>query len=309
MNADEHRSIIVVPASWSALDFASLRGVLLVVGAPNTGKSTFAHWLFERLAQSGQSVAFLDGDVGQSVLGPPTTLTLALPSQPPAPNLQHLHLRQSEVQVQVSLTSWFIGDVSPRGRMLPLVVGAGRLARRALEAGAATIVVDTTGLVDPAHGGVALKHALVDQLQPAMLFALQQVSELEPILAPLRKLIRPRVVEFPVSDAVRWRGVEARQAYRAGAFRRYFAGAGTIRLSLRGRAIFDGRAFAPQRLLALQDADGFALALGVVVAHNEARDELHVCTPITGTNAVASLRLGVIGVDTATGRDFRPGKY
>jgi polynucleotide 5'-hydroxyl-kinase GRC3/NOL9 len=289
---------------------------LLVVGAPNTGKSTFAHWLFECLVQSGQSVAFLDGDVGQSVLGPPTTLTLALPSRPPAPNPQspisnpqHLHLRQSEAQVQVYLTSWFVGDVSPRGRMLPLVVGAGRLARRALEAGAETIVVDTTGLVDPAHGGVALKHALVDQLQPTALFALQQVGELEPLLAPLRKLPRPRVVEFAVSDAVRQRGVEARQTHRAAAFRRYFAGAKTMRLSLRGRAIFDGRAFAPQRLLALQDADGFALALGVVVAHDEGRDELHICTPITDTAAVASLRLGVIGVDVATGRDFRPGRY
>jgi polynucleotide 5'-hydroxyl-kinase GRC3/NOL9 len=280
------------------LNLAALRGVLLVVGAPDTGKSTFAHWLFERLAGAGRPVAFLDGDVGQSVLGPPTTLALALPSN-----------ETSEVSKDFRcLAHWFVGDVSPRGRMLPLVVGAGRLTHRALEVGTETVVVDTTGLVDPAHGGVALKHALVDQLQPTTLFAFQRTGELEPILAPLRRQPRPRVVELPVSDAVRRRDVETRQAHRADAFRRYFAGTEIVRLSLRERAVFDGRTLAPRRLLALQDADGFTLALSVVVTYNKARDELDVRTPLTEPDAVTSVRLGVIGVDDATGREFRPGR-
>jgi polynucleotide 5'-hydroxyl-kinase GRC3/NOL9 len=276
---------IVVPAAWANLDLTALRGVLLVVGASNTGKSTFAHWLFEQLSP-GSKVAFLDGDVGQSAFGPPTTLTLALPK----------------------LVRWFVGDVSPRGRMLPLVVGAGRLARQALESGVETLVVDTTGLVDSAHGGVALKHALVSQLQPATLLAFQRGGELEPILAPLRRLPRPQVIEVPVNDAVRRRDVGVRRAHRADAFRRYFAGAGVLRLSLRGQAVFEGRVFAPRRLLALQDAEGFALALGVVVTYDEARDELTVRTPLGQAEAVAGIRLGAIAVDVASGREFRPGR-
>lgn len=288
---------VVVPQAWADLDLAALRGVLLIVGAPNTGKSTFAQWLFDRLAQTGEPTAFLDGDVGQSTLGPPTTLTLALPA------------KASEVSKDFqSLVHWFVGDVSPRGRMLPLVVGAGRLAWRAQEAGFKTLVVDTTGLVDPAQGGVALKQALVDQLQPTMLFAFQRAGALEPILAPLRRLPHPRVVDLPVTSAVRRRDVATRQRHRAGAFRRYFAGAETLCLSLRGRAVFDGRTFAPRRLLALQDADGFTLALGVVVSYHEAREQLDVRTPLTTPDAVASIRLGAIGVDAATGREFRPGR-
>ena len=73
--------VVALPGIWSELDLASLSGVLLVVGAPDTGKSTFARWLVDRLAQVGQPVALLDGDVGQSSLGLPTTLTLALPTQ------------------------------------------------------------------------------------------------------------------------------------------------------------------------------------------------------------------------------------
>jgi polynucleotide 5'-hydroxyl-kinase GRC3/NOL9 len=302
MNTDEHRSVSI-PAAWSALDLDPLSGVLLIVGAPDSGKSTFARWLCERLAQAGGSVAFLDGDVGQSTLGPPTTMTLALPARTAPQGLSAL-----AQQVPRSLTAWFVGDVSPRGRMLPLVVGAGRLVRRALEAGAGTVVVDTTGLVDPVHGGVALKHALVDQLQPTTLWALRRAGELEALLAPLRHLPRPRVVELPVSEAVRRRNVEARRAHRASAFRRYFAGSGVLRLSLRGRALFAGRTLAPRRLLALQDSAGFVLALGVIVDYDEAREELDVCTPLSETDAVASVHLGAIGVDADTGREFRPGR-
>ena len=34
---------IVMPDPWRDLDLAALRGVSLVIGAPDTGKTTFAH--------------------------------------------------------------------------------------------------------------------------------------------------------------------------------------------------------------------------------------------------------------------------
>lgn len=288
---------VAVPEAWLDLDVDALHGVLLVIGAPGTGKTTFAHWLFGRLSGSNRLAAFLDGDVGQSVLGPPTTLTLALPS-----------LSRQTSRAHRDVVRWFVGDVSPRGSMLPLVVGAGRLAQRALGTGVKTLVVDTTGLVDQAHGGVALKHALVDQLRPTTLFAFQRSGELEPILGPLRRQPHPRVVELPVTDAVRRRDVGARQAHRAHAFRRYFAGAGVIRLSLRERAVFDGQTLAPRRLLALRDAAGFTLALGVIAGLDKSGQELLIRTPWTDPQAVVSIRLGVIGVDADTGHEFRPGR-
>jgi polynucleotide 5'-hydroxyl-kinase GRC3/NOL9 len=296
---------LVVPDEWSALALGELDGLLMVVGAPDTGKSTFAHWLFGRLAQVGRSTAFLDGDVGQSVLGPPATLTLGMPSSESAAESP---LPGALSQTGWNRSHWFVGDVSPRGHMLPLVVGAGRLVARAWETGVKTVIVDTTGLVDRAQGGVALKHALVDQLRPATLFALQRGRELEPILEPLRRLPRPRIVPLPVPDAVRRRGVEARQGHRAAAFRRYFAGARQLRLSLRGLAVFDGSTFAPRRLLALQDADGFALALGVVVNYERDSEQLTLRTPLYKADRVVSLRLGAVGVDLDTGREVRPGQ-
>jgi len=60
---------------------ASLRGTIMVIGASDTGKSTLARYLFQELCRAGLRVAYLDGDVGQSTLGLPTTMTVALSSR------------------------------------------------------------------------------------------------------------------------------------------------------------------------------------------------------------------------------------
>jgi polynucleotide 5'-kinase involved in rRNA processing len=42
---------IDVHPNWEKLTFASLTGVILVVGAPDTGKTTFARYLYRRLCK------------------------------------------------------------------------------------------------------------------------------------------------------------------------------------------------------------------------------------------------------------------
>jgi polynucleotide 5'-hydroxyl-kinase GRC3/NOL9 len=58
---------IQVSPEWQALKLDDLSGVLLVVGAPDSGKSTFARYLFNSLRDLGRRVAFIDGDPGQSI--------------------------------------------------------------------------------------------------------------------------------------------------------------------------------------------------------------------------------------------------
>ena len=120
-----------IPQQWQALNKEDFCGTVLVVGGSDTGKSTLVRWLVQRLGRD-QRVAWLDADPGQSTLGLPTTLNLAIAdtTQNPEPRLS---------------CSFFVGATSPKGHMLPLLSGLQRLREKCHAAGAATLIVDTTG--------------------------------------------------------------------------------------------------------------------------------------------------------------------
>ena len=283
----------VLPA-WEQLGLQGLSGILMVVGAADVGKSTFARYLFRRLCRSSVGVAYLDGDPGQSSLGPPTTMTLAL-------------TRQGEETFPPCGPLWrgFIGSVSPAGHMLPLLTAAARLTKTARQAGAEVIIYDTTGLVDPSRGGIALKLAKIDLLRPKVLVAIQRERELEPLLAPLRRSRRVQVVEFPPSPAARVRERDERQTNRSERFAGYFNNASSLLMNWPRFAVFPAPRFHLHRLVSLEDHDGHALALGIVREIDRISRRVRLQTPLTSLSGVDAIRLGDLVLDPETFRDQR----
>lgn len=283
-----------MPPAWERITLSTLSGVILVIGAPDTGKSTFARYLYRRLYVHHERVAFVDGDIGQATLGPPTTMTLGLGEPgddrfPPAgPRFRA-----------------FVGDVSPRGHMLPTVVGAHRLAQKARAMGATAIVFDTTGLVDPSHGGGELKRAKVELLRPTAVAGIQRRNELEHILVPLRRSRRTRVIDLPAARSAHRREVPARREHRAARFGRYFGDAGTLEVPWQRLAVFPAPIFTPHRLVALEDSEGFALALGIVTASDPAGGKIALHTPRPSLADVDAIRLGDLALDPHTFRESR----
>jgi polynucleotide 5'-hydroxyl-kinase GRC3/NOL9 len=285
---------IDVPPAWERITLSALSGVVLVTGAPDTGKSTFARYLYRRLCGHHQRVAFIDGDVGQASLGPPTTMTLALgqsgdDSFPPTGR----YFRT------------FVGNVSPRRHMLPLLVGAHRLVQKAEEESAGVIVFDTTGLVDPTHGGGELKRAKVELLRPSVIVGLQRRNELEHLLVPLRRSRRTRVIDLPTSRAARRRDVATRQQCRSDRFQDYFAGAVPLEVAWQRLAVFPAPAFAPHHLVALEDSEGFTLGLGIVVASDPPTKTVTLLTPRTLLVNADAVRLGSLALDPHSFRETR----
>lgn len=283
-----------VPPAWLEMPLPATRGPILVIGGPDAGKSTFARYLVGRYMAEGCRVALVDGDPGQSSLGPPATMNVALVKG--LPDLS-----------QVRGPRWrrFVGDVSPRGHMLVVLVNAARLVTLARKKGAQAVIYDTSGLIDPYQGGLYLKLGKIDLLQPSAVIALRRDQELEPILAPLRASRRTFLYELPVSPAVRPRDPATRRQYRAQRFAAYFAWAQSVSVSLRNLAVIPEPAFYPHQLVGLEDRHGFLLGLGIVLAYHPHLATVNILTRPFPMQRLDTLRLGDLLVDPYTFEDHR----
>jgi polynucleotide 5'-hydroxyl-kinase GRC3/NOL9 len=285
---------IVVPPSWKSLAIENLQGTVMIIGASDSGKSTVARYLYQELCRHGVRVAYLDADVGQSTLGLPTTLNAILANEP----------GDGRFPPEGAHASYFVGSTTPRGHMLPCVIGAFRLQQWALAMGANAVVVDTTGLVDKAQGGKALKQWKIELLAPDVVIGLYREQELEPILWPLRRDGRVRCIELPASPHALARPRESRIARRRERLAGYFEGAQPRLVNLGQLAVYELQRLAHGALVAFQDAQGFALGLGAVQEIDRLAGTVIVCTPLAELKEVASVRFGATRWDLANKRDF-----
>jgi polynucleotide 5'-hydroxyl-kinase GRC3/NOL9 len=206
--------------SWKAAlaDLQQARTILLL-GATDTGKTTFLVWLANTLQSLGRRIAIIDADVGQSSLGPPTTIGLGVVAQP-FQSLQEL----------TPAALYFVGSTSPRGHLLPMTAGTKRMADRAQALAVEQVIVDTCGFVSP-EGGQALKYYQIGLVNPDVVVCLQRAHECESILLAFRHRQRPRILRFRASQACRRRSMEERRVQREQALQRYFAKPKIITLS------------------------------------------------------------------------------
>ena len=302
-------SDISLPREWERINPESLAGAIMVIGESDTGKTTLARYLFLKLCRCHGRVAFLDCDVGQSTLGLPTTLNLALSGSEPSsflpPGPPKLALRKVEgLGGTGAAYSYFVGATSPKGHMLPTIIGARKLQKKAQELGAEAIVVDTTGLVSRAAGGGALKQWKIELLQPSVLVGLARGPELEHILWPWRWDKRVRVYDLPVSEYVSEKTRTVRINHREEMFRSHFQRARTLRVPFREVVVFGIEMMAGGRLLAFQDDQGFAVAMGVAKSYDRKGQELTVSTSLPSLEGVSSVRFGSLRLDPVTGQEL-----
>lgn len=281
-----------VPKAWKQLDTENIKGVVMVIGDTDTGKSTFAGHLYKKLVSQGKSAALLDGDPGQGTLGPPTTLNLAASGQINNPQ-----------GIDVKLIQWFVGSTSPRGHMLPMVVGAHRLVESAYRSATDCVVYDTTGLIDANQGGVALKLAKIELLRPSLVVAFRRERELDALLVPLRRLANLNLVEMSPAGSVIERSRNMRRRNRAERYGDYFSQANELQMFWPEKAVFPRPNFTPDRLLGLEGEDGFLLGLGIITGKNRNARQITLLTPVESANEVKALRIGDIAVDPVTFED------
>ena len=163
-----------IPVSWKAsadtlLDMGE--GKVMVIGATDVGKSTLCAYLTNRLIAHGRSVRLVDADIGQTDLGPPTTIGTALPTR--------LITSLSELTPDSML---FIGHTSPTRVEAKLIDSVQKLST---DIDGAVTIVNTDGWVlEPA--AIYFKTRLISSLKPDLVLGLAKGNELQPILTSSR---------------------------------------------------------------------------------------------------------------------------
>jgi len=255
----------------------------MVIGESDVGKTTLVTALAKELARRKRSVAVVDADLGQSEIGPPTTIGLGRVG----PSLTRL----SEAKL---VAMAFVGSTSPARRLRATVLGTSRMVERARRLGFARILIDTSGLIRGPLGH-ALKRAKIDRVRPDILIVLQRADECEELLRRYEGG-RVAIVRLLAADRGR-RSPAVRARHRRRAFARYFANARTTRLDLScvGVDREPATASAPDltggSVVGLGDRSGETLGLGIVRRLDGATRKLTIATPVP-QRRIASVMIG-----------------
>ncbi len=290
---------IVAPGEWfGVLDILEKeRGIAIIIGATDTGKSTLAKFLIFDLCQRGFKIALVDADIGQSFLGPPTTIGLSLFKSDPDWKL-----------VLSPPAIYFVGSTTPEGHCQTHLKGVKGMVDKTISYGADFTVVDTTGFV-LGDAGRELKRRKIDLISPRFILALQKSEELEPILEHYKESPLLRILRLPLSDRVRSRSMEERQTYRINKFRDYFKHSFIHELAIEAVHIegevhdangdtlpLDWALRINGLLLGLKDSNDDTLALGVVRNYIEEKKVVRVLTPLGETEKVKTIQLSSLKV-------------
>jgi len=265
---------------------------VLVLGGSDTGKTTLIAQIASMLAEAGDTVGLVDGDIGQSHIGPPTTVGGALIRGPFAD--------WTELKPEVLS---FVGANSPFGHLLPTLVSMS-LVTGHLEGKARHLVIDTSGFISGPAAGLVWN--VVDGLSPDLIIALARRDELEPILDGL-----PRggaVWRMSVASAVQRKTTTRRTAYRREQYSRYFARAQLTDIALDGLYVrrsdtgWSLRAAELRHLLvSLRGHGGADLAIGIMVEFHPRKRKATILAPLVDTTAVEGIILGSLRLNP---RDF-----
>jgi len=289
MQTPQSDAEVQVPEPWLELA-ASLDadgGTVMVVGGTDTGKTTLCWWLAERLAEDGRT-GVVDADIGQSVLGPPGTVGWQM-------------LDSGDVEFV------FVGDITPSRRPLGTVAATVRACDRARAAGAAWLVLDTSGYVD-GTGATALKRAKLDLVEPTELVL---IEDQEGRLEHIARAVRPGELRLHrlIACETNAKNLAFRRRWRQKRFADYLAEAQVQPISLEGRAVYGGD---PRKwrergskfvdalqglLIGLSDADGIGVAIGLLRGLGEGGEELLLLAPALDQERVASVSLGNVRLE------------
>lgn len=263
-----------VPASWNkpvevALSVQQKPVTVLILGMNDSGKSSFCTYLLNKLVGAKCRVAVLDGDIGQSDIGPSGTVGYGTASKPVS-GLYHLRLQNA----------FFIGVTSPILAIAKTIEGLTVIKAEALQKQVDFVLVNTDGWVTD-DIAIRYKTSLVEALKPDIVVGVQVKDELEPLIAALST----PVIRIEPSAFLNSRTSEKRRTLREMTYARYLKAA-KVQCYPLSQVIVEPKASLPKKqepekglLVALYSGTKF-LGIGVLRRINHVRKVLKIQTSV-----------------------------
>ncbi len=204
-----------IPPSWNKayeelLTVQSKPVTALVLGAVDSGKTSFCTYLANKLLDKGRKIAILDGDLGQSDIGPPCTVAYAFVSKP----ITDLFNLEAD-------NAFFVGVTSPGKAVENVVKGLTLLKDEIFQGNPDFVIVNTDGWVE-GEDAVKYKLQLIEKIKPDMIFCIQQEDRLAPLLSMLKNF-NILAVDSPLT--IKQRSREKRRSLRELGYIKYLKNA------------------------------------------------------------------------------------
>ncbi|MEM2911311.1 MAG: Clp1/GlmU family protein [Candidatus Bathyarchaeia archaeon] len=204
-----------IPQSWSKaheelLTLKSKPVTAMVLGAADSGKTSFCTYLINKLLNKERKIVILDGDLGQSDIGPPCTVAYAFVSKP-VTDLFNLEVENA----------FFVGVTSPSMNVEKVLQGLTFLKEEILSNNPDFIIVNTDGWVE-GEDAVKYKNQLVEKINPDVIFCIQKDEKLAPLLATLKNY-KVFIIDSPLT--IKQRTKEKRRSLRELGYIKYLRNA------------------------------------------------------------------------------------
>ncbi len=203
-----------------------LRGVSVILGAMDVGKTTLTVILANKAASMGLRVGIIDADLGQNDLGPPATVDAAILE--PGQAVTHLRMLQPVKAV-------FLKTTSVERVWKEVVQGVKRLVDYLVEnEKVSTVVINTDGWIST-DKAIEYKVHLIETLQPRNVFLIKRADEADKLIEAVQSKFadKANIVVLPAPPAARIRSREDRRIHREMGYGKYLNPPRDLTLDLR----------------------------------------------------------------------------
>jgi len=191
---------------------------ILFIGDTDTGKTTLLKKIAKTLIFQKIPVSIVDCDIGQSFVGPPTTISF-------------IKLKKKVYNFfPFPEKFYFTGVISPADNIVSFLGGIEKMSKICEERNNGKILIDTTGYIKDKFA-IELKIHKIEIFSPDFIILLEKKDE----LLPIKRFLKSSGIKFlviKVPENFPKKTMETRRKNREEKFKRYFKKTEKLRLNI-----------------------------------------------------------------------------